>query len=214
MVWWLSWIPGGLDTLSADCQRTWRHQPQLVLTSKLENHVIFHVEASNWPFQLPKICLCHGTMAAWWCQACSKVITGSMVSCALGKLHLECLICSACKKSIGKADRKKRSNMPNINTVGLEKLLDMWIYVGSSSDGWCEWTSKMLQSHRSHSVLSPLNGGLCGTRFQVKMKRRGSTVPLGMNLCCWLFVAIEVLQTFRVPSCSFHILKSTSFQEI
>eukprot|EP00435_Cladocopium_sp_Y103_P042658 s3239_g11.t2 len=37
------------------------------------------------------------------CKACSKVITGSMVSCALGKLHLECLICSACKKSIGKA---------------------------------------------------------------------------------------------------------------
>lgn len=37
------------------------------------------------------------------CKACDKVITGGMVSCALGKLHLECVICSACKKSIGKA---------------------------------------------------------------------------------------------------------------
>ena len=35
-------------------------------------------------------------------KACDKVITGGMVSCGLGKLHLECVICSACKKSIGK----------------------------------------------------------------------------------------------------------------
>ncbi|CAJ1428857.1 unnamed protein product [Effrenium voratum] len=37
------------------------------------------------------------------CKACGKMITGSMVSCALGKLHVECLICSSCSKSIGKA---------------------------------------------------------------------------------------------------------------
>ncbi|CAE7219871.1 pxl-1, partial [Symbiodinium sp. CCMP2592] len=37
------------------------------------------------------------------CKACGKVIMGTMVSCSLGKLHLECLICSTCQKSIGKA---------------------------------------------------------------------------------------------------------------
>lgn len=37
------------------------------------------------------------------CSACGRVIAGAMVSCALGKLHIECLICSTCNKSIGKA---------------------------------------------------------------------------------------------------------------
>lgn len=37
------------------------------------------------------------------CSACGKVIAGAMVTCALGKLHVECLICSTCNKCIGKA---------------------------------------------------------------------------------------------------------------
>ncbi|CAK9013990.1 unnamed protein product [Durusdinium trenchii] len=37
------------------------------------------------------------------CKACGKPITGAMASCSLGKFHVECLICSACSKAIGKA---------------------------------------------------------------------------------------------------------------
>lgn len=36
------------------------------------------------------------------CQQCSKVITGAMVKCSLGVLHVECVICSSCNKEIGK----------------------------------------------------------------------------------------------------------------
>lgn len=36
------------------------------------------------------------------CVACGKAVTGGMVKCALGVLHIECLICSVCDKSIGK----------------------------------------------------------------------------------------------------------------
>eukprot|EP00931_Biecheleriopsis_adriatica_P061642 TRINITY_DN37073_c0_g1_i1.p1 TRINITY_DN37073_c0_g1~~TRINITY_DN37073_c0_g1_i1.p1 ORF type:complete len:467 (+),score=78.74 TRINITY_DN37073_c0_g1_i1:37-1437(+) len=36
------------------------------------------------------------------CAMCGKVIDGAMVSCSLGKIHLECLVCSSCHSPIGK----------------------------------------------------------------------------------------------------------------
>jgi len=37
------------------------------------------------------------------CTACNKVISGGMMKCAMGKFHPECIICSKCNASIGKA---------------------------------------------------------------------------------------------------------------
>mmetsp|Transcript_86510 Transcript_86510/g.218112 ORF Transcript_86510/g.218112 Transcript_86510/m.218112 type:complete len:452 (-) Transcript_86510:97-1452(-) len=37
------------------------------------------------------------------CSACGKVIEGGMVKCSLGKFHVECVVCTTCNKSIGKA---------------------------------------------------------------------------------------------------------------
>lgn len=37
------------------------------------------------------------------CTACSKAMSGGMVKCALGKFHVECLVCTTCSKAIGKS---------------------------------------------------------------------------------------------------------------
>ncbi|CAE8658641.1 unnamed protein product [Polarella glacialis] len=36
------------------------------------------------------------------CKACGLAVTGGMVRCSLGTLHVECVICASCQKSVGK----------------------------------------------------------------------------------------------------------------
>jgi len=46
---------------------------------------------------------CYSEQHGERCTGCSKPIEGGMMNCALGKFHVECVICATCKKSIGKA---------------------------------------------------------------------------------------------------------------
>jgi len=52
---------------------------------------------------VPYCSSCHAEKFGEKCTACSKPITGGMIKCSLGTFCVECVVCSKCNKSIGKA---------------------------------------------------------------------------------------------------------------